>query len=241
MLIGVFADVHGNLPAFEAVLKDGSERGVEKWFCLGDVAFRGPVPGECVKVVRSLGQDVMIMGNTEEWLPLNLPSHEGPTPQRQAAMREWHEWTLKHIAPEDLAWMRTLPRSRVLSYGSERLILVHATLRGLEDAVPPAAPDGVMKEAFKSDQYTVAVCAHIHVPYLRRVGRCTILNTGSVGRPLDGDPRASYVLIRLSEGITSVEFRRVAYDIDATVRLAVQRKFPQAEQYAEALRNGANF
>ncbi len=243
MIFGVFGDVHGNLPALEAVLKDGEQARVESWICLGDTAFRGPAPEECIRVVRSLCGDTVVMGNTEEWLPVGPAQGEATNPQRQAAIDTWWRWTIGRLSDDDLHWVKSLPLKRTLEYGGSRLLCVHATSRGPDDGVLPIAPDASFQAAFDTSEYSLVACAHTHTPYLRRVGKCTVFNTGSVGRPADGDPRSSYVILHLDlEGrSTSLAFRRVPYDIDRTLLLAVERQFPWANDYEAALRSGGNF
>jgi len=241
MRTGVFADVHGNLPAIEAVLADGRRQGVDRWLCLGDTAFRGPAPEECIRLVRSLGDNVALMGNTEEWLPVGPPDGEAPDAERQAAIDRWWRWTIERLDADDLAWVEDLPMVREIECGKERLLCVHATARGIEDRLLPTAPDDEFAFALHTGDHTIVACAHIHIPYLRRVRGTTVLNTGSVGRPIDGDPRASYLILDLGSEDAAVQLRRITYDIDRTAQLAVERSFPWATEYVAALRQGANF
>jgi diadenosine tetraphosphatase ApaH/serine/threonine PP2A family protein phosphatase len=87
----------------------------------------------------------------------------------------------------------------------------------------------------------MVACAHIHQPYLRRCVGCTVFNTGSAGRPTDGDKRASYAIVDLNDGHAAVELHRVSYDIDETERIANASGFPGAKEYIAALRIGGNF
>ncbi|MDP2871392.1 MAG: metallophosphoesterase family protein [Bacillota bacterium] len=255
MRIAVFADVHGNLPALDAVLDDARRQRVEQWLCLGDVAFRGPAPEECIRRVRSLGGALAaVQGNTEEWLPVGPPEGEGGDPERRAAIKKWWDWTIVRMDADDLRWVESLPMSRVFECGPYRVLCVHATTLGYEDVLRPTAADERFEAALRTRDHTHAACAHIHTPYLLRVRGTTVFNTGSVGRPIDGDPRASYVVLELggcdqgragaaeaASEVASVQFRRVPYDIDETARLAATRGFPWAEEYIEALRRGVNY
>jgi predicted phosphodiesterase len=242
MVTGVFADVHGNLPALEAVLEDGIQNGVERWICLGDITFRGPAPEECLRLVRRICGDTTVMGNTEEFLPCGPPPGETSTPEALAALEMWWQWTVARLNDDDLQWVNGLPLSRTFEFGSDRLLCVHATARGAAEAVVPTSPDSVLQAAFRTSEHSLVACAHIHVPYLRRVDRCTVFNVGSAGRPVDGDRRSSYVILDLPKaGAASICFRRVPYDVERTVRLSMERSFPRVGDYETALRNGANF
>lgn len=242
MRVGIFADVHGNLPALQAVIADGLNWRVDRWMCLGDLAFRGPAPAECIALVSKMDNVMALMGNTEEWLPSGPPADEGDTPARRAAIRRWWEWTIRLLPAEAVEWVEHLPRRLLLEHGKVRLLGVHATARGLEDRLTPWAADDQFAAAVETATHTAIACAHIHTPYLRRVGGALVFNTGSTGRPIDGDPRASYVLADVEpDGIASLIFRRVTYDIDATARLCIERDFPWTDEYINALRIGANF
>jgi diadenosine tetraphosphatase ApaH/serine/threonine PP2A family protein phosphatase len=250
MRIALFADVHGNIVALESVIADGRRQGVDRWLCLGDMAFKGPAPGECLGLVRSLGPGAAILGNTEEWLPDGPGSTEGADAPERAAVRTWWEWTIQRIAPAEVAWLRTLPPSLSLAAGPERLFATHATARGFEDRLPPDAPAAAIQAAFPLTGHSLVACAHMHTPYFRRVSGATVFNVGSVGRPVDGDPRSSYVILETPDGAgephanaaaPSIQFRRLAYDVDAAARLARGRGFPRAADFEAALRRGVTF
>jgi predicted phosphodiesterase len=242
MRVGAFADVHGNLPALKSVLADGLRQGVDRWLCLGDLAFRGPAPAECIDTVRSLRNCAAVMGNTEEWLPTGPPPGEGSTPEFRAALRRWWEWTIALLQPPAVEWVERLPRRVLVEEDGVRVLGVHATARGLEDRLLPWSPDELFAAAVETANHSAVVCAHIHLPYLRKIGNTPVLNCGSVGRPLDGDPRSSYVCLDLGPGgVEAIQFRRVAYDLNATAALCSSRGFPWADEYLAALRVGANF
>jgi predicted phosphodiesterase len=193
-------------------------------------------------LVSKLVNATALMGNTEEWLPSGPPAGEGDTPERSAAIRRWWDWTIRLLPAEAVEWVEHLPRRLLLEHGKARLLGVHATARGLEDRLTPWDSDDHFAAAVETTTHTAIACAHIHMPYLRRVGGASVFNTGSAGRPIDGDPRSSYVLADVDpDGITSLVFRRVGYDIDATARLCNERDFPWTDEYIKALRVGANF
>jgi len=123
-----------------------------------------------------------------------------------------------------------------------RVLGVHATARGLEDRLLPWSPDELFASAVETANHSAVVCAHIHTHYLRKIGNTAVLNCGSVGRPLDGDPRSSYAYLDLGQnGVEAIQFRRVWYDLKATADLCKSREFPWADEYVAALRAGANF
>ncbi len=237
MMLGVFGDVHGNLPALEAVIADGRRIGVDSWICLGDIAFRGPSPRECAELVQSVCT-VCVMGNTDEWLPRTLPRADGP---KASMLKMWYDWTVPKLSKTTLAWMHDLPKHHNTILGGEHLLCCHASLRALEDVVLPTSQDSTFHEAFLTDEHSLVTSAHIHIPHLLRRNHSTIINTGSVGRPIDGDPRASYVLLRTERDSVSYEFRRVEYDVQQAADLALACDMPQKHEFINAIRSGMNF
>jgi predicted phosphodiesterase len=241
MRIGIFADVHGNLPALKAVLADGGRRKVDKWLSLGDIAFRGPAPGDCLALARTVAEETAVAGNTEYILPSGPHLEPGDTPGRLAAMRIWWQWTVDRIAPGDLKWASTLPVGRTIEHEGVSLLYCHASARHVEERVDPRMPEADMAAALMATSHSLVACAHIHQPYLRRCGKCTAFNVGSAGRPTDGDPRASYAIVEIDQGNTAVELRRIVYDIEETARLSRESGFPGTNEYIAALRIGGNF
>lgn len=240
-MLGVFSDCHGNAPALEAVISDGRNLGVSDWICLGDIAFRGPMPEECLRLVNRIGAEI-VMGNTDEWLPHGLPVHHGETASRWETIRRWFDWTMEQIRDQGLLdWLAQAKPSLEKDIAGQNALFVHATLRHLEDPVSPLSAPDVLEEAFRVSEYSLVMCGHLHVPYLWRARKCTLINTGSVGRPIDGDPRASYVVLNAGQGHLSIDMRRVAYDTSKVIHAARARQFPWAEEFIKAVSQGSNF
>ncbi|MFB6172919.1 MAG: metallophosphoesterase [Haloarculaceae archaeon] len=205
MRLGVISDVHANRIALEAVLDDMPA--VDDLVCAGDVVGYNPWPGDCVDVVRSRCS-ATVMGNHDR----NVD-----TPERYAAnhmARAGLEHAQATLTDDQLAWIRSLPRSVELADGD--LLLVHDH--------PTEQDRYVMPREFPSlapylDDYDAVVLGHTHVQHAERVDGGLVCNPGSVGQPRDGDPRAGYAV--LDTETTTVDLHRVAYDVEA-VRTAVR-------------------
>jgi diadenosine tetraphosphatase ApaH/serine/threonine PP2A family protein phosphatase len=155
-----------------------------------------------------------------------------------------YDWTRRHVMPETKTWLAGLPfRIDLLPNGGHlagpRVVLVHGsptlnTLYWNEDR----SDDFCLKMAAHAGMKAGDVIAfgHTHKPWHREVGGIHFVNTGSVGRPKDGDWRAGYVLLDLEEEEVRVEFRRVVYDVDATMRAIRASDLP--DELAEYLRAG---
>jgi putative phosphoesterase len=225
MRIAVVSDVHGNLPALEAVLADLDQIHPDKVLYGGDLALGGPHPVEVVERIRELGW-ASVLGNTDEALA------EDPTTLEKrgmfvalAAAR-----TREMLGPERVAWLAGLP----LEVRADGIALVHSIPGDCWAVVGHDAPDGRLRETYGSLGAPIAAYGHIHHAYVRRLDELTIVNSGSVSLSLDGDVRASYVVI--DDG--RIEHRRVAYDLERVASDMVAIDYPNAATYTSWLRTG---
>ncbi len=206
-------DVHGNLPALEAVLEDAQRAGAERYLLGGDYALFGGWPQETVARLRGLERARWIRGNGERWTarPSDAPDDDvvqGAIAACAAALGE--------DLVDDLA---SLPEDTFI----ERTRFCHASPDSdVRSFFPEPADDEA--ELLTGVDVPRLVFGHTHLPF-RRVsehGGIELLNPGSVGMPFDGDPRAAYALLH-DDG--EIEHRRVAYDHEASanrIRLAFE-------------------
>ena len=236
MRIAIVSDVHGNLTAFDAVLADLRRRGPDLVLHGGDLALMGARPAEVIDRVRELGWPG-VMGNTDEvlWRPQEQRRQEQLAPKLAPLLslifQEYAPATLELLGEERVAWLRGLPGSQRL----EHLALVHAAPEDLWRAPSPDAGDAELSSVYGPLDTAIAVYGHIHRPYARALGDLTVANSGSVGMPWDGDPRASYLLIE--DGRPRVV--RVRYDVEREAALLLGSGYPDASRLAEMRRRGA--
>lgn len=238
MRIAVISDIHGNLAALEAVADDFKARRADKVVVLGDVAFGGPRPRECLKFVLDLQPAALILGNTDEWLVHGLPA--GRKTEGDAARRaeDVHRWTVEQLGNE-LSVMASWSSSYESDVGEEQALFFHATPASNTETVPLSSPDDVLEQHFQHPEASVFVGGHVHVPGVRRLSqRRLVINAGSVGMPFDGDWRASYAILEGDGQRTSVNLIRVPYDIERTVRDVHDTGMPWPDEYIAALRQG---
>jgi putative phosphoesterase len=226
MKLAIVSDVHGNLAALEAVIEDLGAVKPDLIVHGGDLATNGPHPVECVDRIRELGWPG-IAGNVDLalWtLPENLPENLIRTFRVMAPV------TAKMLGPERVAWLKTLP----LEWrDDDRVALVHAVPGDTWKGVLPDASDAELKEIYGPLGATLAVYCHIHRPYVRKLGRFTVANTGSVGLPWDGDTRSSYLLIEDGEPA----IRRVAYDVERHIADVERSGYPTSRWLIEQARS----
>jgi diadenosine tetraphosphatase ApaH/serine/threonine PP2A family protein phosphatase len=225
-MLGVFYDVHGNLPALEAVLAEAQRAGVDEWLFGGDYCAFGPWPVETLARLRELPNATWIRGNAERWLvdaPQDLPAE---------ALEFIHAALASSIAQlpaADIDWLIGLPAFAE----REDAFYCHGSPRSDVDSFAPEPSDDDLRllAGVKDRQ---VVFGHSHVQFRRPGPNDTdLVNPGSVGMPLDGDTRAAWGL-RRADGV--LEFRRTAYDVTPAVEK--MRGYDWGERVAQRLLNG---
>jgi predicted phosphodiesterase len=233
MRIAVVSDIHGNRTALEAVLADLRQTSPDMIFHGGDLAHGGSGSAEIVDQVRDLEWQGVI-GNTDEMLamPESLEAFASQVPHLQSlfsVIREMAAATRESLGQERLAWLGSLPRSQT----HRPMTLVHASPESVWRAPAPEASDEELEAVYGPLGQPVAVYAHIHRSFIRKLSGMTVVNTGSVSLSYDGDPRAAYLLLDDFEP----EIRRVEYDVNQEIQALASSALPHVEWLAKTLRN----
>lgn len=215
----VLSDVHGNLPALEAVLADIERRGVRATLCLGDLVGYGPHPNEVARLVRDRGIPTL-MGNYDQGIGQSTGqcgcSYKTDAQRAEGAVSL--EWTQAEVADDVRAYLRTLEDHFTLQTPAGALLAVHGSPRRINEYLFEDRPESAMRRMAEAYPYRAILFGHTHLPYARRVGKTTFINVGSAGRPKDGDWRACYAVVDPAGGggaAPAVEFARVRYDHEA--------------------------
>ena len=234
VLLAVIADIHGNLPALEAVLADIDRQKPDHIVAAGDLALRGPFPKECVELIRARCHSVII-GNTDAYLAGNYLQKSYQEPQHWKT--HLLEWSRAELGEETLAWMRGLPFSlRFSPAPSQDLFVCHANPRNLEDTLDPTLDDDAIRKYFVHPHPAAIAFGHLHFPYRRRVDRTLLVDVASVGIPRDGDRRACWTLFSGTSRGWHAHFRRVRYSVYAVTQALTTRDVPGAPIFAQKLR-----
>ncbi len=233
MRTAIVSDIHGNLTAFEAVLADLRKTAPDLIVHGGDLADFGSNPAAIVDQIRDLGWPG-VYGNTDEMLfaPHSLNDFANRLPQLRPmfdAIEEMAAYARASLGVSRLAWLRSLPRIAL----RESFALVHASTACAWNAPAPDASDFDLAQVYQALARPLAVYGHIHRPYIRRMPRLTVANSGSVSLSYDGDPRASYLLIDDSVPVV----RRVQYNVDREIRAITAAALPHADWVARILRS----
>jgi putative phosphoesterase len=258
MRYALISDIHANLPALQAVLADISQQSdVDATYHLGDLVGYAPWPNEVVTLLHS-AHIAGVAGNYDSTTATDY-KHCGckyEDPQQEALAHLSYEWTRANVTHETKRWLESLPfridlrplgghiagPQVILLHGNQILNTVYVTADRSDTFLRKM---GAVLAAKRGD---VICFGHTHTPWHRVIDGIHFVNTGSVGRPKDGDWRAGYVLLDIGTvpdagalpldglGDPRVTFVRVPYDIDAAVRGIHESTLPH--EFAEYLRHG---
>ena len=260
MKIAFFSDLHGNLAALQAVLEDIDRREVDMAFCGGDLVGYGAFPNEVIDLLR-LRQWPVIMGNYDQGV--GQDADDCGCAYRDEVSRALGQrsmaWTKKRVTAGNKAYLRNLPTKIGLVINGKKILMVHGSPRRINEYLFEDRPVSAVARLFQAEEAEVIICGHTHLPYIRGMiveesretgagpagqmstrllpgGHFILINGGSVGKPKDGDPRASYALIDYQDGNWQNEIIRVGYDVETMARAIEQSGLPV--EYAERLRLG---
>lgn len=233
MKIALISDIHANLQALEAVWDDVQKQTPDTVYCLGDLVGYGANPNEVIDFIRV--EDVpTIMGNYDNGVGHDLDDcgcdYKDARLERLGELSIW--WSRGHTTQENKEYLRSLPEEMRLSDGDKEMLLVHGSPRSLHEYLPEERPTVTFERIAKVAECDIMLFGHTHIPYEKIVAGTHFVNTGSVGRPKDGDPRAGYVMLNDGEA----EFRRLEYDVEAAAQAILDSDLP--DYYADELRVG---
>jgi putative phosphoesterase len=231
--VAAIYDIHGNLPALEAVLSDLEPLKPDLLIVGGDVAS-GPMPAEVLDRLAGLGNFVrFVRGNADREV---VSAYDTGPAEIDARMDD----PVVHMSGWAAARLERWHRDLLASF-SERVVVgiegigevlfCHATPRSDEEIVTILTPDDRLREILSDIEQNMIVCGHVHTQYDRRLDRKRVVNAGSVGMPYQGEPVGAFWLL-LGPG---VEFRRSEYDLQHAVSEFRAIGYPAAEDMAESL------
>lgn len=226
MRVAVLADIHGNLPALEAVMEDIKRQAPDFIVAAGDLALRGAHPAETVDLLEH-ECDCLIMGNTDAYLAgLYLA---GAYRERDHWKTELLEWTRAQLGPQRLKLLGGLPFSKRYSpRRGQDLFVCHANPRNLEESLEPTLDEATIRRLIAHVDAAAIAFGHLHFPYRRRVGRTLIADVASAGIPRDGDLRPTWGLFSWTPRGWRVQLRRVRYAVRKATQALTDRRVPGA-------------
>ncbi len=229
--IAVISDIHGNIPALDAVIEDIRNRDIKRVFCLGDLAGKGPSSAEAVDKIKDYCE-VIIKGNWDYYL----------TEQESNEVLKWHQ---KNLGLDRLKYLKALPLYNEFYISGKLLRLCHASPNNLFHRVYLSTEQGKRLKLFEPTptlnvQADVVGYGDIHSAHIDTFKGKTVFNVGSVGNPLD-ITQASYGIIEgelddKKQRPFTISLIRVPYDIELAIDQANSTDMPEKQEYINELR-----
>jgi predicted phosphodiesterase len=226
MRVAALYDIHGNLPALEAVLAEVREAGVDRIVLGGDVVA-GPMPRATLDRLLALGDRVTgIRGNADREVVARFDG--AGTGGMSAAAIEAADWAARQIDRRQRDWLAALPPTLVLAIdGLGPVLFCHGSPRSDEEIFTAAMPDERLRPTLAGVAQPLVVCGHTHMQFDRTVDNTRVVNAGSVGMPY-GPPGAYWALLG-----PDVLLMHTAYDLDLAATLIRQSGYPQSAEFAQ--------
>lgn len=227
MRVAAIYDIHGNIDALDAVLKEIEGEDVDCIIVGGDVAW-GPFPVEVLARIRSLDMRTeLIRGNTDRQIAARADESDG----LEAWMAEANVWCADQLTSEDRDFLATLQETVSVSItGLGDVLCCHATPRNDEEIVTPSTPDREVLEVLSTTKERVIVCGHTHSQADHMIGDYRLVNAGSVGLPYEDAPGAYWAILG-----TDVALKRTEYDVAHAVERIRRSGFPDAERFGDVV------
>ncbi|MDA8228814.1 MAG: metallophosphoesterase family protein [Desulfitobacterium hafniense] len=240
MKFAIMSDVHSNLYALEAVLKDISNRGVDNIYCTGDLVGYGPRPNEVIELIK-ISQIPTVMGNYDDAIG-NMRFICGCDYKDEKSLLLGEQsiaWTKENTSNVNRKWLSELPGELRLSVADYKILLVHGSPRAMNEYLHEGTDEGYLNDLLSENKANILICGHTHIPYIKKLSNGYIINTGSVGKPKHGKPNSTYVIVEISssDGIKA-EILEVAYNYEKTAEEIEKCGLPT--DFAEAIRNGGS-
>lgn len=234
----VISDIHGNMQALEAVLKDIEAEKCDKIFCLGDLAMAGPEPIRTIEKIKEIyekGNFELIQGNTDEMIADYSPAVIDKV-KSFPVMAKALENDVK-IIPDNLKeFLRNLPKQEQLEIEGVKILLVHGSPRKNDENISPDLPIEKIEEMLEGVSADLIFCGHTHIPCGYQTSkRQTVVNDGSVGRPFTPSPQACYAVVNFNSGDFDVKHKFVDYDKQTASEILAKRDFEGADKLAKIL------
>lgn len=242
MKIAIFSDIHGNISALKAVVKDLESEDVARTYCLGDLVGYGPYPNEVIELIREKEIET-IMGNYDKGVGFELDDCgcAYKTEEKEVLGDESLEWTKNEVTDENKEFLKTLHDNIKFEVEGQKVLLVHGSPRKINQYLffnHPASSIERMMEQYDAD---IMVTGHTHLPYVKKIGDKLLINDGSVGKqkPYNKDQKlfsteAKYLILNVEKDSVSAEMRNIRYDYEKIAQDINNSELP--DEFAEAIR-----
>jgi putative phosphoesterase len=229
--LAIISDVHGNLDALRAVMDDAKSKGAGAFINLGDMVGTGAYPEEVVKLLS--GDNVLsVVGNFDiKVLEFSRAAHR---PRVRSVKGAIVAAAARDLSEESIDFIASLPPELRLEVLGKKILMVHASPADPDEHLGPETPEERLAELGRVADADIVLVGHSHKPFVREVNGVLFANPGSVGRPGDHDPRASYAILDTKD--FTITTHRVEYDVEGAIKALLEKGLP--EKLADVLRQG---
>jgi len=229
--IAFVGGVYANLPALEAVIRDAKERGAAVLVNTGDLVGHGGFPDEVVSLIRK-EHAINVIGNYDLSVLRHKKSKKSLPKKRFKKFAI--KWTFKQLSGDNRFFLGSLPRHLTLDFRGQSVYVAHGTPDSVNGSINRKTAEKKLIRYAEKTGSDVVVTGHSSEPFAKKAGNTWFVNTGSVGMPGDGDPRACYALLSLNP--FSLYHIRVPYDVQRAVDRIYENKL--SGSFARIFREG---
>jgi len=213
----LLGDIHANYPALKAIERYIKPARFDWIINTGDFTVYSTFPNETIQWFRERKKSICILGNTDRRILRILRGKKLKTPKKEEK-RVMYFWTSETLLPENKSYLKSLPKQTNFTVGHVRIGVFHGTIDDPDEELFPSSPESRFHQLSKASPYQVHIMGNSHVPYYKIVNGVHFINPGSAGRMFDGDPRASFAVLKLSSESIAVEHFRVSYPVEEVVK-----------------------
>ena len=228
--LAVLSDLHANLSALKVVFSDLEKRGLGRAVVLGDVVGYLTRPNQVADLVRQKGWPVIrgnydraVVEGPENGADAYLKPGIGPEP------RGIFNWTCNRVAPATLQYLAGLPGEHRFQFGGVDCLAVHGSPDSIRQYVRPDHDPAQLEAWLAREKAGLLLMGHTHLPMVIKLKNGLAINPGSVGKPKDGDPRASYAILEKGPDGLHARIVRIEYDMQAEADLLEKMGFPPSQ------------
>lgn len=237
MRVAVISDIHANFTALQAVMEDIKNEGCEHIICLGDLILAGPQPRMVIDFIKEQNWTI-IQGNTDKLIAEFGPEVLQMLKDKYPIMANAIVDDMVFVEEERREFLKNLPPMLEFELEGVKVLLVHGSPRANNEDIMPNMPLEKVEEIIADTDADLILCGHTHVPCgYQTTKRQTVVNVGSVGRPMTPTPLSCYAIIDFQDGKFAVKHKFVDYDREMAAEIVRQRGFEGADKLAELLIN----
>ena len=224
MRIVFVSDIHANFPALCRALDWAQRSRADRVICAGDIVGDGPHPTEVIRLLMEQ-QVEAIRGNVDRKVLALLASRKKLKKKLEKTAQAPAAWAALALGEAERAWLAALPIELRFSVGGADVLVVHGSPLADTDYIYPSLTPQALTAKLGADRPRVLVCGHSHVPFTREIAGIRVLNCGSAGRPVDGEPRGALALCDFpGQGRVRSRIIRFPYPVEAVVADLTSRK-----------------